>query len=380
MIQPQIYYNKIIHWTKSSGWNNWILVIQWFAVSRLLFIFAGLVGRFYIQPLKQDFPWIYSKYEVLNIWGMWDTGWYLSLAKYGYDSAPSQLPNTLGQSNLAFFPLYPLLVKWLSWIGSDLLAAIIIANLACLLAGLGLYKLTAQLYDANTAKVTLKIMYLYPLSFLFSAALTESLFSCLVIWSFYWMYEKKFWLSSLSAYLAGLTRIVGIILLPAQGIWRWQQKYDLKSYLYILAPVAGLLTFTVYLYWQNFDPLGFITAQRAWGRHFEWPGNVLLNALVWGGIADKFNALIAGCCFTLLWLSRKKLPKELLIFSFGVLILPLFTGIASFARYSLSAFPLFISLALLLKNPKLLETWIIISIGLGTIFMLLWTSGFTLII
>jgi hypothetical protein len=44
-----------------------------------------------------------------EIFAAWDSGWYFAVARYGYYTS------SFGQSDVAFFPLYPLLIRTLTW-------------------------------------------------------------------------------------------------------------------------------------------------------------------------------------------------------------------------------------------------------------------------
>src|SRR5207253_7773676 len=44
-------------------------------------------------------------HPLVNMWSRWDTGWYLEIAKSGYSYRPGY------PSSVAFFPLYPLLIR-----------------------------------------------------------------------------------------------------------------------------------------------------------------------------------------------------------------------------------------------------------------------------
>ena len=53
--------------------------------------------------------WMLSPHFLIDIWTRWDSKWYLSIAENGYTPA-ADLSSTI--SNVAFFPLYPYLIKF----------------------------------------------------------------------------------------------------------------------------------------------------------------------------------------------------------------------------------------------------------------------------
>ena len=54
-------------------------------------------------------PWRIYDNDFLNLPARWDTGWYLGVAIDGYSCQPS-LANR--QQNIAFFPVYPMLMRY----------------------------------------------------------------------------------------------------------------------------------------------------------------------------------------------------------------------------------------------------------------------------
>ena len=107
----------------------------------------------------------------------WDSGWYFDIARRGYYWSPS------GQSSIAFFPLYPLLMRALAWPfgGGDraLWIAGIALSYACLFLGLAvLHRLTGATFggDREAARRTVLYVAVFPFAYFFTQVYTESLF------------------------------------------------------------------------------------------------------------------------------------------------------------------------------------------------------------
>jgi hypothetical protein len=45
----------------------------------------------------------------MEVFAAWDSGWYFDIARQGYYFNPA------GESSIAFFPLYPLLMRAVAW-------------------------------------------------------------------------------------------------------------------------------------------------------------------------------------------------------------------------------------------------------------------------
>ncbi|MFL5797224.1 MAG: mannosyltransferase family protein [Actinomycetota bacterium] len=141
-------------------------------------------------------------------WERADALWYLRIADGGYSAT---------DGSAAFFPLYPLAVRGLSWVlgGHPLAAGLLVANVA-LLAGLVLlYRLTEREFSTAVARTAVLVVVLFPASFFFLAPFSEALFLLLAVASFSAARRRRWaWAGAFGA-LAALTRSVGVALAPA---------------------------------------------------------------------------------------------------------------------------------------------------------------------
>ena len=56
----------------------------------------------------RNFYMPFASEKLAEIFAAWDSGWYFAVARYGYYT------NNFGQSDVAFFPLYPMLIRTLT--------------------------------------------------------------------------------------------------------------------------------------------------------------------------------------------------------------------------------------------------------------------------
>ncbi len=141
-------------------------------------------------------------------WERADALWYLRIADGGYSAA---------DGSAAFFPLYPLAVRGLSWIlgGHPLAAGLLVANVAFVAGLVLLYRLTEREFSTATARTAVLALALFPASFFFLAPYSEALFLLLAVASFSAARRRRWaWAGAFGA-LAALTRSVGVALAPA---------------------------------------------------------------------------------------------------------------------------------------------------------------------
>src|SRR5439155_25745232 len=123
---------------------------------------------------------------------MWDSAWYVTLARQGY----TWRPGAEGGTNVAFAPLYPFLLhalssvlNWLSFgwdwgnrtYGSLIAAGLLVSNLSFFLALVLLMRLLSPRLGKGGAAVVALPLASLPLSFFFSVIYTEGLLLLLAL-------------------------------------------------------------------------------------------------------------------------------------------------------------------------------------------------------
>src|SRR4029079_499547 len=118
--------------------SEWKYILFLFALSRILLTGIGVFSRTVMAPFMWGiltFPF-FQMPVWLDIWGVYDSWWYLEIAQYGYsDTVRSVLVQNIccGQNTYGFFPLYPILIHILGGILSNyFIAGIIISNVSLL--------------------------------------------------------------------------------------------------------------------------------------------------------------------------------------------------------------------------------------------------------
>lgn len=358
---------RTINW-KAYSWLLMPLAI--FAVTRLAVFIAAVVGDVLLPTAPGH--WDPAPGQPLaGLWARWDSQWYEWIIQEGYWLRPGQ------RSNVAFFPLYPLLVKGLMPLtgNSSLLAGFIISNVSFLLALVFLYRLT-ELEFGNGGTAARAVLYIavFPTSFFFSMFYTESLFLLLVVAAVYFGRRHLWVWAVLMGIMATATRIVGVLVIGIL-VWEWLRVHgwtletihhrqswrnlgrglrrDWLTLLILFLIPAGLLSYMVFLQMEFRDALAFQSVQIGWGRVNVGPLAVVLedlrllvnDGLTAGNIARILNlGTVALTLFTVPFIWRR-LGAGYALYVLLALLIPLSSGSQSILRYALVSFPLFMMFA-----------------------------------
>lgn len=288
----------------------------------------------------------------------WDTGWYLTIINDGY-----QMPAS-AETNLAFFPLYPLIVGAIAELGVDPIAAGVAISLACFLGALFLLrKLLAEKLSEEIARHTLLLLVFWPFSFFFGLVYTESLFLLLVVGAFFFAHRERWWLAGLCAAGAGATRAVGVFVAVAvvltyfDRVWKPTLESTAKLVAVGSVGVSGLVAFMIYLESHTGNFLAFLEAQKFWPNRMN--GVVGLRSIP--TTLETKPAASWDFALIVIYLIPMIVFLALGIYVFArvdpvwggfcllVLLAPVPTGsIASTNRYVLALFPCFVAAAKIL--------------------------------
>ena len=274
-------------WLIGSGWfvrvRGHVAVAGMFAVWRIgMWLvagfglwFSGMVATLG-EHLSRDGNFYERDQIIWNTfvqgWTQWDSEHYTAIASSGYTFGGVRWPN------VAFFPLYPLLLKPVAPLvaSSYNTAGVIVANVAFLGALLLLYSLVVRDFGQRTALLAVLFVLIIPTSFFFGAVYSESLALLLLVAVLWAMRRQHWWLAGLAGFALALTRVPGVLVAPmialcyGQSInWRWRSIR--APVLAAALPPLGLALFMAYQ-WQTFGtPTAFLQAQIAWENQMSLP-------------------------------------------------------------------------------------------------------------
>jgi hypothetical protein len=375
----------------AEAFNANAVVIWSFFASRLTLLAVGLLTQTLIRPITTSGNQLdLSRHQAMNIWGAWDTGWYLDIALNGYQRAPG----ADGQANWAFFPALPGLAAGLAHLTglTPFEAMLAISNIGFFAALLMAHRLARAEFDQKAADLCVVLLCVAPGSFIFSSAYTEALFLACLAGSLLLLRNRRWLLAGLAAAAAALTRNIGVGLLLPYGLAAMERLVlgfkagtaeplrapeILRIGLGGLAPVAALVGFMSYLQMRTGDALAFVHIQAAWRRSLGAPFAGLLQGL-WApssvNDADLLSFATAWLAIGLLAALAAMRRWRLLSLALFLTLAPLATGVASFTRYALVILPLWMILAKILADrPRTATACIAVLAMLNGFMMVVWT-------
>jgi hypothetical protein len=312
----------------------------------------------------------------------WDAAIYLRIAETGYAGA--------GRSAVRFFPLFPLLGRWLGALPgiSDGAALIIIANVAAFGALVALHMLvTTEELGRKVPSTSVWLLALFPAAFVLVMGYAEALFLLLSIVAFLCWRTGRFAASIVPAYLAGLCRPIGVLLaIPAAVevflLWRSAHNRPRSGKLgigrrvgQVLAVLAAPGGFMTYLSWVHYD-------------YDNWtlPISEQLNRHHRGGVADPVATLLHDASdllhghhlgsamhapFAIVFVLVTiyicvRLPASYAWYTLATMAVALTApNLDSFERYGLACFPIVIGLATMVNR----RIWRVTLIGVSAVML-----------
>jgi hypothetical protein len=372
----------------------YILIL--FIVSRALYIIVGDEGvrsfDLYVPPATTAYTTTISSHLPIQMWYIWDAPNYGNLAREYSTSLSVLKPSydvngTKGYYLLHWFPLYPLLSKGVSSLTSLSIpySQLVVSNLAFIVALYLLYKLIRIDEKEEFSRNVVALLVLLPTSFIFSAALSESLFLALAVASLYFARKQRWILAGVMGFLLALTHAEGFLMALPLLVEALQQygidKRDIKKYIKPLiacaTTVAGILIFMVYCWIRTKNPFAYVDSQK------DLTGLKVGNPLIFlYHYLFKFKTLVALGEVILVLSVWRKVRWSYIAYTLTMIVVVLSissktAGIGSILRYVSVLFPVAIAAAYLAKN-KLMNPLVWMTLGiLNGAFFILWVNWWT---
>jgi hypothetical protein len=286
-----------------------------------------------------------------RVWDHWDAQHYLYLAMHGYGATGD------ARNLIAFFPLYPALISAVAATGLPARsAALLISNLAGVVAAILLYEVARQDLRENAAFRAAAFFVIFPTAYFLLVGYTEALFCALAFGAVLAARRQRWLFAGLLGGLAAAARLTGLALLPFLVIELYNARHTWRvAWQLILAPVAIVLGFLTYLATNLLvlgDAFAFITVQRQHWSHSlsaPWVGfSDAIRGISWRvpwekltvGGGEAAGGIAAYATSILSWLRlRPSDAAYATVLTVMVTFLPFWLSIP---RYLLAMYPLFL--------------------------------------
>jgi hypothetical protein len=296
--------------------------------------------------------------------------------------------------NTAFFPLFPLGIRFLSELGlSPTAAGLIISGVGSLVAGIYLYRLAVESFNEEVGIHAVTYLMLFPTAVFLVAPYSESLFLAGAVAAFYYARRAQWLRSSLPIAIAVGTRVTGVfLLLGLAAEFVRQRQFDRRSILRaggaIILGSLPLVVYTLYLWASRGNPLYFLTAEHnGWHRVLASPISAFLATWrgLWQAPTGGVNRLVllgelvataVGVLFTVVAARRREWGYA--VFMGSLMLVLLIDGPTYFSipRMLLTLFPIPLLLAAMTRGrPVFHEAALAFSVMFATLGVLVWTGG-----
>ena len=260
-------------WDKAGGWRGVATAVAILALTRL----GQIAMLLWLDAASGSGTGLRGRLLV------WDAGWFLRVAVDGYPHGYTYGPAGQMEGNeLAFFPLYPMLIRGVAALGVNAgTAAIAVSWLASVAAAIALHLLGTTRYGRRAGWALVAICCSAPVSVVLSMAYSEGLFLALVAGMLVAAHQRIWWAAGLLGLGAALTRPTGAAAAVALAVAAGMAIHDarrngtgertwppLAAAAVALAGVPGYLGWVA---WRVGDPAAWFRIQAAgWGTSFDY--------------------------------------------------------------------------------------------------------------
>lgn len=360
---------------RPSTWPAAAFVAVTYVLSRLC-VFAGFVVASAFQ----------SGMSLSRVPTLWDGRWYLRVVSDGYPHVVPEVAGKATESTLAFFPLFPTVVRIVSGLPglSDPVAGLVVSLGAGGLAIWLVHRLAASLAGTDVARRATVLFCFFPGSIVFSLVYAEGLMVGLAAGCLLALHRRRWVLAGALAGLATACRPNAMVLVVTCGwaaVEAVRRRRDRRALLAPALAVSGVAGFMLFLWLRTGEGAVWLRVQHeGWNQQVDF-GRVLLGQVVWMLKAplQSFERIIvvAGLAFATAGLvllvravRRQGWPGALLVYTAGILGLAAVYRVDVFRpRAVLAAFPLFLALG---ERVSRRTSAVLVAVGAVALVVLPW--------
>ena len=235
-------------------------------LSALLALFVNL--SFPLDRPEQFTVFGYTS-KFWDTFARYDSGYFEGIAWSGYQPAAG------GRSNIAYFPVYPLLIRYIGRLfghhhATNYLVGIGISWTCFVLAMVALYYLARLDLDRAQAQLAVLLTAIFPFAFFYGLVYSESTFLLFTVLAFYGFRTRRWILGGVCGAVATATRVPGIMMLPALAWTAWRAAEPTRRDRAIAATglaiaASGFGAYCFYIYRLTGHPFEWAFTLQRWG-------------------------------------------------------------------------------------------------------------------
>jgi hypothetical protein len=227
---------------------------------------------------------------------IWDGDWFLRAVRHGYPTHLPMIHGRVGENPIAFFPLFPLVVRGLHAVGFDPgVAALLLSGITGATAVLAVGFLARRMAGDDAGKRAALLFAVFPGTFVFSFAYSEGIVVTCVGFGLIALLDRRWWLAGLLGAVAtaaspvALAFVVSCAWCGIRAAWRDRRPWPLVAP--VLAPV-GFVAYMAYL-WRHTGRLMAWRLTERGGWH-SYPSLEYPFRIVWTFLRDPLAPTLTG--------------------------------------------------------------------------------------
>jgi hypothetical protein len=357
-------------------------------------VVAFLANLTFEPAIPRGFSMPFSNDRFMEVFAAWDSGWYWDIAMRGY------YLRTDAQSSIAFFPLYPMLMRVAAApfggsASATWVAGIVVAFAAQFFALIEIHRFAERLFGSRQiARRTVLYIVVFPWSLFLGSVYSESVFLLTSVLALGRAYDRRWAQAGIWGALATLTRPNGVLIAIPLAILACRDEPSIRQATMrgaALTPIAlAFAGFCAYVFVLTGDPFGWMTAQSHWGYslgHLPWQQlQRVTAAFIDNGAYDYFftsdiaavellQAATALAFLALVPLIFRRLGAAMGTYVLISLLIPLTSNtLEGLGRYASVLFPAFFVIAEMAKTAWMHEALVIVSLVLRTLLVTLFVT------
>jgi hypothetical protein len=281
-------------------------------------------------------------------------------------------------STVAFFPLFPLAIRWMSQLTglAYLASGMILSELTGLVAMMGVWALARHYLDQSAADRATLLVALFPGSFVLSLVYSEGFAISFLAFGLLALLQRRWLLAGLLGLLATATTPVALAF-EVSCLWcAYRAIADERNWRSLVAPILaplGFLSYQLWLWWHTGNPAAWRVTERGGWKSYPslvYPVHIITtfvrdpiavtktgDILVVGTVATVIGAVIA---------IRSRLPMPALLYGLAAAGLGLISApIGLRPRFIFLAFPLIMAV-----GARLAGRAYVVLVSLSTVLLI----------